>query len=139
MGFYSKQLLHYLKVLFENLLRYYDNNTVKIEDLYAFGEWITNKKSQSEIAFRPTQVLMQNFTGVPAIIDLAAMRDAVKSLGGNPEKVNSIAPVDLVIDHSVQVNLYGNKDAFNNNVALERSRNCERYTFLRWGQEFVTR
>jgi aconitate hydratase len=135
LGFDINKLPNCLKVLLENLLRYYDNETITFDDLKAFGEWITNKKSQTEIAFRPTRVLMQDFTGVPAIVDLAAMRDAVKRLGGNPQKVNPIASVDLVIDHSVQVDAYGNKDAFNKNVELEMIRNGERYEFLRWGQE----
>jgi aconitate hydratase len=127
-----------LKVLLENLLRWEDNRTVTVDDVKALAAWMTNKKSDREIAYRPARVLMQDFTGVPAVVDLAAMRDAMTMLGGDPKKINPLTPVDLVIDHSVQVDHYGNKDAFKENVDLEMKRNMERYEFLRWGQEGFT-
>ncbi len=124
-----------LKILLENLLRNCDNKTVSVEDIAALMDWLKNKSSTHEIAFRPTRVLMQDFTGIPAIVDLAAMRDAMEQLGGKSQKINPLCPVDLVIDHSVQVDDYGNKDAFKQNVQKEFVRNKERYEFLRWGQE----
>ncbi|MCD6055689.1 MAG: acnA [Gammaproteobacteria bacterium] len=124
-----------LKILLENLLRYEDTNTVTKEDINAVADWLKTKSSQHEIAYRPTRVLMQDFTGVPAIVDLAAMRDALKKLGGDPNKINPLNPVDLVIDHSVQVDQFGNSKALLANTAIEMSRNRERYEFLRWGQE----
>jgi aconitate hydratase len=123
-----------LKVLLENLLRSEDGTSVTKDDIVAFGEWLDHKKSYREIAFRPARVLMQDFTGVPAIVDLAAMRDAIAKLGGNPTKINPLAPVDLVIDHSVMVDKYGANSSFKDNVKLEYERNFERYEFLRWGQ-----
>jgi len=124
-----------LKVLLENLLRYEDDVSVKLVDIEAFGEWYVNHQSDREIAFRPARVLMQDFTGVPAVVDLAAMRDAMAKLGGDPQKINPLSPVDLVIDHSVMVDNYGDKKAFVQNVDLEMQRNGERYEFLRWGQK----
>lgn len=124
-----------LKILLENLLRHEDGKTVTPEDIKAMGEWLKERKSHREIAFRPGRVLMQDFTGVPAIVDLAAMREAMKTLGGDSEKINPLNPVDLVIDHSVQVDKFGTADAFIENVALEMERNRERYEFLRWGQQ----
>ncbi len=124
-----------LKILLENLLRFEDNDTVKKEDLTAFVEWLKNKSSKKEIAYRPARVLMQDFTGVPAVVDLAAMRDAVIKLNGNPQKINPLCAVDLVIDHSVQVDKYGTPGSFATNVELEMERNNERYTFLKWGQK----
>jgi aconitate hydratase len=124
-----------LKILLENLLRNQDNKTVFIEDITALMDWVKTKNSNHEIAFRPARVLMQDFTGVPAIVDLAAMRDAMVNLGGKPQKINPLSPVDLVIDHSVQVDYYGHKDSFEKNVKIEFDRNKERYEFLRWGQE----
>jgi len=124
-----------LKVLLENLLRYEDGKTVSVEDIKAFATWLNDKTSEREIAYRPARVLMQDFTGVPAVVDLAAMRDAVKKKGGNPDIINPLSPVDLVIDHSVQVDYYGNATAFDKNVELEMDRNGERYAFLRWGQK----
>ena len=124
-----------LKILLENLLRNQDNKTVFIEDITALMDWVKTKSSNHEIAFRPARVLMQDFTGVPAIVDLAAMRDAMVVLGGNPQKINPLSPVDLVIDHSVQVDYYGHKDSFEKNVKIEFDRNKERYEFLHWGQE----
>jgi aconitate hydratase len=124
-----------LKVLLENLLRYEDGRTVTRDDILAMAGWLTNNgSSQHEIAFRPARVLMQDFTGVPAIVDLAAMRDAMSKLGGDPEKINPLAPVDLVIDHSVMVDFFGTSSAFHRNVEMEYKRNLERYTFLKWGQ-----
>ena len=123
-----------LKILLENLLRYEDNNTVTSVDIQAFVQWLKDKRSDREIAYRPARVLMQDFTGVPAVVDLAAMRDAMKALGGDPEKINPHSPVDLVIDHSVQVDEYGTKIALRDNTRIEMERNLERYEFLRWGQ-----
>jgi aconitate hydratase len=124
-----------LKILLENLLRNQDGKTVVIEDIAAVMDWVQTQRSDHEIAFRPARVLMQDFTGVPAIVDLAAMRDAMVKLKGDPKKINPLSPVDLVIDHSVQVDYYGDKDSFEKNVEKEFERNKERYEFLRWGQE----
>jgi aconitate hydratase len=135
LGFDIDHLPYSLKIVFENLLRNYDNNTVKIADLQAFKTWIENGSHDHEIALRPVRVLMQDFTGVPAVVDLATMRDAIKDLGGNPQTINPLSAVDLVIDHSVQVDKYGSKDAFKFNVDLEMQRNIERYQFLKWGQD----
>ena len=124
-----------MKVLLENLLRYEDGRTVKKEDIEAIAAWVDNQgKVETEIAFRPARVLMQDFTGVPAVVDLAAMRDAMTKLGGDPQKINPMVPVDLVIDHSVIVDAFGSDKAFKINVDLEYSRNGERYRFLKWGQ-----
>jgi aconitate hydratase len=124
-----------LKILLENLLRAEDGVTVTKADIEAVAKWVENKgKIEHEIAFRPARVLMQDFTGVPAVVDLAAMRDAAAALGSNPEKVNPLIPVDLVIDHSVMVDYAGKGDSFAKNVDLEYDRNGERYKFLRWGQ-----
>ncbi len=123
-----------LKILLENLLRHQDGDTVKMCDLTAMADWLKTKTSQREIAYRPARVLMQDFTGVPAIVDLAAMRDAMAKMGGDPNKINPLSPVDLVIDHSVQVDKFGISKAFSENVQLEMERNEERYVFLKWGQ-----
>ncbi len=123
-----------LKVLLENLLRFEDNRSVTVDDIKAFADWLKAGKSTREIAYRPARVLMQDFTGVPAVVDLAAMRDAMKKLGEDPEKINPLAPVDLVIDHSVMVDYFGGPDAFKKNVDREYERNGERYKFLKWGQ-----
>jgi aconitate hydratase len=124
-----------LKVLLENLLRNEDGTTVKAEDIKAFAGWLTDKGSaQHEIAYRPARVLMQDFTGVPAVVDLAAMRDAAKALGANPKAINPLVPVDLVIDHSVMVDYFGHENSFEKNVEREYERNKERYEFLKWGQ-----
>ncbi len=123
-----------LKVLLENLLRNEDGRTVTKDDIKACAEWLKNKSSEREIAFRPARVLMQDFTGVPAVVDLAAMRDAMKSLGGDPKKINPQVPVDLVIDHSVAVTFFGNNQAFKKNVEEEYRQNQERYKFLKWAQ-----
>ncbi len=123
-----------MKVLLENLLRYEDGNVVKKEDILALLEWIKTKKSTREIAFHVARVLMQDFTGVPAVVDLAAMRDAIKKLGGDSKKINPLTQVDLVIDHSVTVDTFGTANSFKENVQLEFERNNERYIFLKWGQ-----
>jgi aconitate hydratase len=122
-----------LKVLLENLLRFEDGRTVTADDIRAMSQWLVGKTSTREIAFRPARVLMQDFTGVPAVVDLAAMRDAMAALGGNTSKINPLVPVDLVIDHSVMVDSFGNARSFEVNVDLEYRRNKERYEFLRWG------
>ncbi|MBD65394.1 MAG: aconitate hydratase AcnA [Halobacteriovoraceae bacterium] len=123
-----------LKVLTENLLRKEDGTTVKKEDLVGMNQWASNKTSDNEINFYPSRVMMQDFTGVPAVVDLAAMRDAIKDLGGDAQKINPQVPVDLVIDHSVMVDNYGDPSSFKQNVKLEFERNKERYEFLKWGQ-----
>ncbi|MBV9995957.1 MAG: aconitate hydratase AcnA [Caulobacteraceae bacterium] len=123
-----------LKVLLENQLRFEDGVSVGKDDLRAIAAWLENKgKVEHEISFRPARVLMQDFTGVPAVVDLAAMRDALAKLGADPAKINPLAPVDLVIDHSVMVDRFGTPDAFGENVEKEYQRNLERYRFLRWG------
>jgi aconitate hydratase len=124
-----------LKILLENLLRREDNAFVKAEDVRAVAEWDAAADSSKEISFMPARVLLQDFTGVPCVVDLAAMRDAIVSLGGNPDRVNPLQPVELVIDHSVQVDYFARADAFSLNAELEFSRNRERYAFLRWGQQ----
>ncbi|MEP0504324.1 MAG: aconitate hydratase AcnA [Paracoccaceae bacterium] len=124
-----------LKVVLENMLRFEDGKTVSVDDIKAFSEWATKGgKNPREIAYRPARVLMQDFTGVPAVVDLAAMRDGIVALGGDPEKINPLNPVDLVIDHSVMIDEFGNPRAFQMNVDREYERNMERYTFLKWGQ-----
>ncbi|MEQ6885257.1 aconitate hydratase AcnA [Salicola sp. Rm-C-2C1-2] len=130
-----QQLPVSLKVLLENMLRHEDNQTVTKDDVEAIVGWLKNRSSSREIQYRPARVLMQDFTGVPGVVDLAAMRDAVKKAGDNPEKINPLSPVDLVIDHSVMVDQYATSDAFKANVDIEMTRNRERYEFLRWGQE----
>ncbi len=124
-----------LKVLMENLLRWQDEDSVTEADIMALAGWLKQAHADREIAYRPARVLMQDFTGVPAVVDLAAMREAVKRLGGDVAKVNPLSPVDLVIDHSVTVDHFGDDDAFEENVRLEMERNHERYVFLRWGQK----
>ena len=123
-----------MKVLLENLLRNEDGRSVSKEDIQAVAQWLKTKTSEREIAFRPARVLMQDFTGVPAVVDLAAMRDAMEHLGGDPKKINPLVPVDLVIDHSVAVNFFGHKDSFKRNVEEEYKQNQERYRFLKWAQ-----
>lgn len=129
------RLPYSLKVLFENLLRFEDGNTVTTKDIKALAEWLNTKTSQHEIAYRPARVLMQDFTGVPAVVDLAAMRDAFTRLGGNPDAISPLSPVDLVIDHSVMVDKFGTPDSLSINTQIEMERNNERYEFLRWGQK----
>ncbi len=123
-----------LKVLLENLLRQDDNHHVSRADIEALANWNPKAKPDKEIAFMPARVLMQDLTGVPAVVDLAAMREAMRQLGGDPKKINPLAPVELVIDHSVQVDFFGSPDAFQKNSEVEFERNVERYAFLRWGQ-----
>ncbi|WP_001151961.1 aconitate hydratase AcnA, partial [Acinetobacter baumannii] len=123
-----------LKVLLENLLRFEDQHSVKTEHIYALAEWLKTRTSDQEIQYRPARVLMQDFTGVPAVVDLAAMRAAMAEAGGDPEKINPLSPVDLVIDHSVMVDHFADDQAFEENVQIEMQRNGERYQFLRWGQ-----
>ncbi|EET46216.1 aconitate hydratase AcnA [Thalassobium sp. R2A62] len=124
-----------LKVVLENMLRFEDGKTVSVDDIKAFAEWgAKGGKNPREIAYRPARVLMQDFTGVPAVVDLAAMRDGIVALGGDPEQINPLNPVDLVIDHSVMIDEFGNPRAFQMNVDREYERNMERYTFLKWGQ-----
>ena len=124
-----------LKVLLENLLRFEDDKTVSKDDIEALINWDPQAEPSQEIAYRPARVLMQDFTGVPAVVDLAAMRDAMKMLGGDPEKINPLQPAELVIDHSVQIDSFGNKDAVDLNAKIEYQRNQERYSFLKWGQK----
>ena len=134
LGFDIKQLPYSMRVVLENTLRMEDGENNSKETLHAYKDWIKNKTSQAEVGFMPSRVLMQDFTGVPAIVDLAAMRDAMKVLGGNPLTINPLIPVDLVIDHSVQVDFSGSADSLKKNVDIEMERNRQRYTFLRWGQ-----
>ena len=134
MGAFSR-LPAALKVVLENMLRFEDGKTVTLDDIKAFGDWVQNGgKSTREIAYRAARVLMQDFTGVPAVVDLAAMRDGIKALGGDAQQINPLAPVDLVIDHSVMIDEFGNPRAFQMNVDREYERNMERYQFLKWGQ-----
>ena len=124
-----------LKVLLENLLRFEDGDSVTSADVEAVMRWLENKRSDKEINYRPARVLMQDFTGVPGVVDLAAMRDAIHKAGADPSRINPLTPVDLVIDHSVMVDKFGNPQAFEDNVEIEYQRNRERYQFLRWGQK----
>lgn len=124
-----------LKVLLENLARFEDGKTVTTSDIDTLAGWVNNRATNQEIAYRPARVLMQDFTGVPAVVDLAAMRDAVSKQGADPEKINPLAPVDLVIDHSVMVDYFASHDAMTRNEDVEYERNGERYSFLRWGQK----
>jgi len=134
LGTFSK-LPAALKVVLENMLRFEDGKTVSVDDIKAFSDWADNGgKGDRELAYRPARVLMQDFTGVPAVVDLAAMRDGIKALGGDAQKINPLNPVDLVIDHSVMIDYFGNPRAFQMNVDREYERNMERYTFLKWGQ-----
>ena len=128
------RLPYSLKVLLENLLRYEDGQSVKKSHIEAFSEWAQAKTCRHEVAYRPARVLLQDFTGVPAVVDLAVMRDAMNELGGDPKKINPLSPVDLVIDHSVSVEKFGTKQAFEKNVEIEFERNQERYELLKWAQ-----
>ena len=123
-----------LKVLLENLLRNEDGESIRAQDVEALATWDAAAEPSTEISFTPARVLMQDFTGVPAVVDLAAMRDAMRAMGGDPAKINPLAPAELVIDHSVQVDVFGSSVAFARNAELEFERNRERYAFLRWGQ-----
>src|ERR687895_2693077 len=129
------RLPYSMKILLENLLRREDNAFVKADDIRALAQWSASAGVEKEISFMPARVLLQDFTGVPCIVDLAAMRDAMVALGGDPKRINPLQPVDLVIDHSVQVDDFGSRLAFVNNVEREYERNRERYQFLRWGQQ----
>src|SRR5437870_1354568 len=130
----AERLPFSLKILLENLLRTEDGVNVRPDDIAALAQWDPQAAPSREIAFTPARVLLQDFTGVPAIVDLAAMRDAVRRMGGDPRRINPIFPAELVIDHSVQVDEYGSSAAFAANAAKEFERNRERYAFLRWGQ-----
>ena len=129
------QLPYALKILLENLLRTEDGQTVRPEDIEALADWQAKAEPSREIAFTPSRVLLQDFTGVPAVVDLAAMRDAMKRMGGDPRRINPLQPVELVIDHSVQVDDFGSAGSFRTNAEMEFARNRERYLFLRWGQK----
>ncbi|MFT5133307.1 MAG: aconitate hydratase, partial [Gammaproteobacteria bacterium] len=133
--FSISRLPYSLKILLENLLRFEDGVDISKDDIAALGNWQSKAEPDQEIAFTPARVLMQDFTGVPAVVDLAAMRDAMSALGGDPNKINPLSPAELVIDHSVQVDVFGSKDATEKNAAIEFDRNEERYEFLRWGQQ----
>src|SRR6516225_3881464 len=123
-----------LRVLLENLLRREDGRSVTRDHVEALLGWEPSRQPEREIPFMPARVILQDFTGVPCVVDLAAMRDAMQRLGGDPKCINPLQPVDLVIDHSVQVDVFGTADAFKQNVEIEYQRNRERYAFLRWGQ-----
>src|SRR5271165_3932352 len=133
-GISTKHLPYSLRILLENLLRTEDGRNVKKEDIRSMASWNKTSKPDKEIAFTPSRVLLQDFTGVPCVVDLAAMRDAMQHLGGDPALINPLQPVELVIDHSVQVDEFGTPNAFEMNALLEFQRNKERYSFLRWGQ-----
>ena len=123
-----------LKVLLENVLRFEDGRSYSVKDAQSIAGWLAEGRSSEEVPFNPSRILMQDFTGVPGVVDLAAMRDGIIALGGDPQKINPLVPVDLVIDHSVIVDEFGSPKAFKQNVDLEYQRNGERYEFLRWGQ-----
>src|SRR4030088_2016062 len=133
-GISTQHLPYSLRILLENLLRTEDGRNVAKEDIRALAAWNGKSKPEKEIAFTPSRVLLQDFTGVPCVVDLAAMRDAMGRLGGDPKRINPLQPVELVIDHSVQVDEYGTAAAFLINAGKEFERNRERYAFLRWGQ-----
>src|SRR3984893_2052069 len=133
-GISTTHLPFSLRILLENLLRTEDDRNVTQQEVRALANWNKNSKPEKEIAFTPSRVLLQDFTGVPCVVDLAAMRDAMKTLGGDPSLINPLQPVELVIDHSVQVDEFGTAQAFDLNALLEFQRNKERYSFLRWGQ-----
>src|SRR6266498_528101 len=133
-GISTKHLPFSLRILLENLFRTEDGRNVKADDIRALASWNGKTKSDKEIAFTPSRVLLQDFTGVPAVVDLAAMRDAMRKMGGDPKKINPLQAVELVIDHSVQVDAFGGPSALKDNAQLEFERNFERYQFLRWGQ-----
>src|SRR6202045_4974100 len=130
----TRHLPYSLRILLENLLRTEDGRNVTADDIKALAAWNKKSKPDKEIAFTPSRVLLQDFTGVPCLVDLAAMRDAMQQLGGDPALINPLQPVELVIDHSVQVDEFGTTSAFDMNALLEFQRNKERYSFLRWGQ-----
>ncbi|MFH0984263.1 MAG: aconitase family protein, partial [Candidatus Omnitrophota bacterium] len=129
------KLPYSIRVLLENLLRNEDGKNVTRKDIERLATWDPTRKSENEIAFTPARVLLQDFTGVPAVVDLAAMREAMVKMGGDPKKINPLQPVDLVIDHSVQTDFFGASDSFAKNITREFERNRERYQFLKWGQQ----
>ena len=129
------KLPYCLKILLENLLRHEDGVSVRKTDIETLADWDPKNPPRQEIAFSPARTVLQDFTGVPAIVDLAAMRDAMELLGGDPKKINPLQPVELVIDHSIQVDAFGTPDAQQKNIELDYERNAERYAFLRWGQQ----
>src|SRR6201993_5075023 len=131
-GISTRHLPYALRILLENLLRTEDGRNVEADDIRALAAWNSKSKPDKEIAFTPSRVLLQDFTGVPAVVDLAAMRDAMKRLSGDPTLINPLQPAELVIDHSVQVDEFGTAQAFDMNALLEFQRNQERYQFLRW-------
>lgn len=133
-----KRLPYSMKILLENLLRHEDGVDVTSKEIEAVANWDAKKEPDTEISFMPARVLLQDFTGVPCVVDLAAMRDAMKALGGDPTLINPLSPAELVIDHSVQVDVFGSEDALETNVAMEFRRNQARYSFLRWGQKAFT-
>ncbi|MEO5830660.1 MAG: aconitase family protein, partial [Rhodanobacter sp.] len=133
-----KRLPYSMKILLENLLRHEDGVDVTSKEIEAVATWDAKKEPDTEISFMPARVLLQDFTGVPCVVDLAAMRDAMKALGGDPTLINPLSPAELVIDHSVQVDVFGSADALEKNVAIEFQRNQARYSFLRWGQKALT-
>ncbi|MBN8715117.1 MAG: aconitate hydratase, partial [Xanthomonadales bacterium] len=133
-----KRLPYSMKILLENLLRREDGEEVTAAEIKAIATWDAKKEPDTEIAFMPARVLLQDFTGVPCVVDLAAMRDAMNALGGDPTLINPLSPVELVIDHSVQVDVFGSEDALEKNVEIEFKRNNARYSFLRWGQKAFT-
>ncbi|HEY0178177.1 MAG TPA: aconitase family protein, partial [Dokdonella sp.] len=130
-----KRLPYSMKILLENLLRHEDGVNVTAKEIEAVANWDARKEPDTEIAFMPARVVLQDFTGVPCVVDLAAMRDAVVKLGGDATRINPLAPAELVIDHSVQVDAFGSESAIDRNVEIEFERNRERYAFLRWGQK----
>ena len=127
-----------LKILLENLLRFEDGRVVRRNDIEALAQWSRHGRHEREIAFTPARVLLQDFTGVPCVVDLAAMRDAMAEMGGDPKSINPLQPVELVIDHSVQADYFGSNDALAKNTDLEFERNRERYAFLKWGQSALS-
>jgi aconitate hydratase len=134
-GIALEKIPYSIRVLLENLLRMEDGRLVTKENVESLARWTPTNRAEKEIPFIASRVLLQDFTGVPVVVDLAALRDAAQSFGVDPEKINPLFPVDLVIDHSVQVDAFGSPDAFEKNAALEYARNGERYTFLKWGQK----
>ncbi|HEV7825007.1 MAG TPA: aconitase family protein, partial [Mycobacteriales bacterium] len=130
----AERLPYSLKILLENLLRTEDGANITADDIRALANWDADAQPDTEIQFTPARVIMQDFTGVPCVVDLATMREAVADLGGDPSRINPLAPAELVIDHSVIIDVFGREDAFERNVEFEYGRNKERYQFLRWGQ-----
>ena len=130
----SEKLPYSLKVLLENLLRTEDGANITADHIRALGSWDPNAQPDTEIQFTPARVIMQDFTGVPCVVDLATMREAVADLGGDPKRINPLAPAEMVIDHSVQIDVFGSANAVERNMDIEYQRNGERYQFLRWGQ-----